>query len=99
MEKVLYDVLTEDLGFKQKNIEVPINNWQQFKSDFMPIFLLKYFPIKTVGLFCKSWLVKQIGDNYYEALFDDYNVSLRRNGEVIFDKRRFDNKEFLDLLV
>lgn len=97
--RTLYEILTEDLGFKQNIIDVPINSREQWKQDFLPNFLLKIFPVKTENKTVESWLVNKIGDNSYEVLFDDYNVMLRKNGEMIFDKRRFDDKEFISLLV
>lgn len=97
--RTLYEILIEDLGFKQNIVDIPINSREQFKQDFMPKFFVKLFPVKTEKKAINSWLVNTIGDNSYEVLFDDYNVMLRKNGEMIFDKRRFDDKEFLDLLV
>lgn len=96
--KSLYEILTEDYGFKQNIIDAPINERQQWRKDLLPGFWLKLFPVKTEKKLIKYWLVNKINNNSYEVLFDDYNVILRKNGETIFDKRRFDDKDFLNLL-
>ena len=41
----------------------------------------------------------EINGNYYEVIFEPWNVILSKNGETIFDKRRFENKELLKLLI
>ena len=97
-EKSLYEILIENHGFKQNIIDVPANSREQRKKDFMPGFLLKLFPVKTVNKTCKDWLVATIDGNSFEAIFEDYSVILRKNGDYIFDKRRFQNEEFLGLL-
>lgn len=97
--KTLYEVLIDNYGFKQNVIDAPKNERQQLRKDLLPSFWLRLFPIKTEKKTIKTWLVNTINENSYEVLFDDYNVILKKNGETIFDKRRFEDKEFLNLLV
>jgi hypothetical protein len=97
---VLWDVLKEKYGFKQHVFYVPINKYQQFREDLLPRFWLKLFPVVKKETSSDDWLSTTINDNFYEvAMVDLWYVSLRKNGVEIFDKRRFENEEFLKLLI
>jgi hypothetical protein len=61
---------------------------------------LRLFPVRTKTKQSNDWMVVTIGDNHYEVMeVDIWYVQLYRNGELIFDGRRFDNEEFTKLLV
>lgn len=97
---MLWDILKEEYGFKQHVFDYPINTYQEFRKFFLPKFWLKWFPVKTVTKATDDWLSTMIDGTYYDVFMEGgWYVILRRNGEVIFDKRRFDNEDFLKLLV
>lgn len=98
--KTLWETLKEEFGFKQHVYNVPVNQYQQLREDLLPKFWLKLFPVKKKEKSSDNWMSTTINGNFYEvAMVDLWYVSLRKNGVEIFDKRRFDDKEFLSLLV
>lgn len=99
-EKCLWEILKEDYGFKPHVHDVPSNSYQEFRELWVPGFWLKLFPVKTVKKSSDEWMSVTINGNFYEiAMIDIWYVNLRKNDIEIFDARRFDNEEFLKLLV
>ena len=104
MEKVkvksFWDLLKEQYSFKQHVYEIPISRYEELREEFLPNFWLKWFPVKKLQLSSDDWMDVTINGNYYEVMIVDiWYVALKRNGVVIFDKRRFEDKEYLSLLV
>lgn len=99
-EKSLWQILKEQYGFKNHVYEVPINQKEQFRKDFLPDFWLKLFPVKTRVESSDDWMSTNINGTTYEVLMvDSWYVELRKNGVQIFNERRFENENFLKLLV
>lgn len=91
-ELSLWDILEIDYGFKQKLFEVPLSNLNKIKK-----FL--HLPFKTTTRASGFNLCADIGENHYEVIMDTWDVILLRNGIPIFDGRRFEDEDFLQLLI
>lgn len=99
-EKSLWEILKEKYGFKEHIFEVSTSSYQKFRGDLFPNFWLKLFPVKTIRKSSNDWLSATINGNFYEVeAMDIWYVSLCKNGVEIFNGRRFDNEDFLKLLV
>jgi hypothetical protein len=90
-EMTLWDILKVEYGFTEKRTEWPLSNFEKIKKKLG-------FPIKNRIMFSMDWLVSEINGNKYEAYFDHWSVTLYRNEHPIFDKTRFENEEFVQLL-
>jgi len=99
-DKNLWTILKEHYGFKQHVYEIPINSYQEFREFWAPKFWLKLFPLKTKKKSSEDWLSANINGNEFEVLMVDcWYVELRKNGETIFSERRFNDADFLKLIV
>lgn len=97
-ERSICEILVEDYGFIDTVIDVPIDSFQKYKS-FLPNFILKKFPVKTKKVTLEFSLSGVVNKNLFRVYLSDlwYTV-IEKNGEVIFDQRRFTNEEFFSLI-
>lgn len=99
-EKCLWDILKEEYNFKPHVYEIPTTTYQEFREFWFPAFWLKWFPVKTAIHSTDEWMEATINGNKFEVMmFDIWYVRLIKNGTEIFDGRRFENEDFLKLLV
>lgn len=90
-EITLWDILKKYYGFTPYKFDAPINYVNKIKQKLNLPFLKK----TTIS---NRRLMADINNKHFEVYFDDYNVDLAVNGEMIFSGRRFNNKHFLSLI-
>jgi hypothetical protein len=91
-EMTLWDILKVEYGFTEIKTVWPLSKFEKLQKKLG-------FPIKNRITFSIGWLISEINGNKYEVYFDHWSVTLYRNGYPIFDKTRFENEDFLQLLI
>lgn len=88
----LWDILIRIYGFERKKFQRPLSLLDLLKKRLN-------LPYKPKFDYSYEVLELKMNNNLYEVIFDIWNVSLIKNGIIIFDARRFENEELLKLLI